>query len=79
MYNTLFIYFLQSNIFSEIGNAEYIYWILLGSKQQTFRAAENTSHTVYSRRMIHPKRNHTIWYTLTNSALKSKKEGLTGS
>lgn len=85
MYNTLFIYFLQSNIFSEIGNAEYIYRILSGSKQQTFRAAEITSYTVYfhSRRMIRPKRNPTIWYTLTKSALKSKKKekkkGLTGS
>lgn len=79
----LFI-FLQSNIFSEIGNAEYIYRILSGSKQQTFRAAEITSYTVYfhSRRMIRPKRNPTIWYTLTKSALKSKKKkkkGLTGS
>lgn len=54
----------------------YIYWILLGSKQQTFRAAENTSYTVYfhGRRMIRPKRNPTIWYTLTKSALKPKKK-----
>lgn len=75
MYNTLFIYFLQSNIFAEIGNAEYIYWIFLGSKQQTFRAAEHTSYTVYvhGRRMIRPKRNPTIWYTLTKSALNLKK------
>lgn len=32
--------------------------------------------------MIRPKRNPTIWYTLTKSALKSKKKkkkGLTGS
>lgn len=44
MYNMLYVYFLQSTVIAEIGNAECDL-LLLGFKLKILRAVENTNYT----------------------------------